>query len=122
MAVLLHTLQVLLGAYPTSLEQDTRRLESDEFAPFSNQRHAVIQIRGEKEVLHFYVDFAQTCLSLLKCADVDHFEVALEKVRREKHPVIFVHAKMTLGRLFLDEARRNDSRRRQLDLTKPTVV
>eukprot|EP01032_Pedospumella_encystans_P015705 gene15706-17948_t len=122
MAALLHTLQVLLGAYPTSLEQDTRRLESDEFAPFSNQRHAVIQIRGEKEVLHFYVDFAQTCLSLLKCADVDHFEAALEKVRREKHPVIFVHAKMTLGRLFLDESRRNDSRRRQLDLTKPTVV
>lgn len=122
MQALLTLLHQLLGAYSTTFDQDTARLDGDQFAPFSNERHAVIQIRGEKEVLLFFADFAETCIDLLRCADIDHFEEVLEVVRRTKHPVIYLHAKTSLGRLHQDEARRTEIRRRKWDLTRPTVV
>ena len=111
-----------LAAYPTTFQQDNARLDGDEFAPFSNERHAVIQVRGEKEVLLFFADFADTCIKLLQCADIDHFEEVLEEVRRKKHPVIYMHGKTSLSRLHQDEARRAEIRRRKWDLTRPTVV
>jgi hypothetical protein len=122
MQSLLATVRQLLAAYPTSYEEDGDRLQSDEFAPFSNERHALIQIRGEKEVLHFFEDFAVTTIELLSCADMDLFEEMLEVVRRTKNAVIYMHAKLTLGRLHQDEARRADMRRRKWDLSRPTVV
>ena len=45
-----------LEAYPTSYEQDVERLASttNPVPMFSNERHALIQVKGEKEVLLFY--------------------------------------------------------------------
>lgn len=122
MNALLIVIQDLLAQYPTTLEEDVARLDSNEFAPFSNERHAVIQVRGEKEVLHFFRDFALTAVQLLHAPDAETFGELLEGVRCNKHPVIYAHAKSTLGRLYQDEQRRLDLRRRKFDLTRPTVV
>lgn len=119
---LLSIIQHLLAQYPTTLEQDEERLRGQEFAPFSNERHAVIQVRGEKEVLHFFRDFALTAVQLLHAADSETFDELLEKVRLTKHPVIYMHGKSTLSRLYQDELRRNELRRRKFDLSRPTVV
>jgi histone-lysine N-methyltransferase SETD3 len=55
-----------LELYPTSLQEDYARLE-DEVAlpPFSNARNAAVHVRGEKEVMHFYLDLAAFCVPLL---------------------------------------------------------
>lgn len=112
-----------LGQYPTAFEDDVARLQSDsQLAPFSNERHALIQVKGEKEVLLFLQDFAMTAITLLQATDVNHFEDILEQVRATKHPVIYFHGKNALSRLLQDEQRRADSRRRKMDLTRPTVV
>ena len=55
-----------LALYPTTLQEDYARLEDAEsLPPFSNARNAVIHVRGEKEVLHFYMDLASFCVPLL---------------------------------------------------------
>ena len=57
----------LLAEYPTTLEQDIERLlDTTALPPFSNARNAVIHVRGEKEVLHHYIDLAQLCVPLLR--------------------------------------------------------
>merc|ERR1719453_1580787 len=54
-----------LATYPTQIEEDTARLAGDELDPFSNERHAIIVIRGEKEILHFYVALADAAAKVL---------------------------------------------------------
>jgi len=112
-----------LGKYPTTLEQDVDRLSSGALGPFSNERHAVIQIKGEKEVLHFYLEFARVAQHLLSIRDQAEFDMELEAVRREKHLVIFQHSRNTIARLRQEEQRAAESRSiQEIDLSKPTVV
>jgi hypothetical protein len=111
-----------LGQYPTTFEQDVECLQHGSLAPFSNERHALIQVKGEKEVLLFLQDFAMTSIALLQATDYRHFDDLLEQVRTSKHSLIYQHAKATLGRLLVDEQRRAETRRRKMDLTRPTVV
>mmetsp|Transcript_11752 Transcript_11752/g.31707 ORF Transcript_11752/g.31707 Transcript_11752/m.31707 type:complete len:514 (-) Transcript_11752:898-2439(-) len=54
-----------LAAYPRSLEEDKVLLAGDSLTPFSNERHAVIQVAGEKEVLEHYKTHCQVALELL---------------------------------------------------------
>lgn len=55
-----------LGTYPTTLSQDLLDLMDERAFPrFSNQRHAKIQVRGEKEVLHHFSALARTALNVL---------------------------------------------------------
>ena len=112
----------LLGAYPSSYEADCERLKSDQIAPFSNERHALIQVKGEKEVLLYLKDLALTSTALLCTADFSEFDELLETVRCTKHVLIFQHARSTLSRLHQDEQRRQELRRRKFDLSRPTVV
>lgn len=67
----------LLSAYPTSLDQDNYRLaqrlspEDSECAEllvraFSNERHALIQVKGEKEVLHFYINMVNRIVDFVQ--------------------------------------------------------
>lgn len=119
---LLDMVNSYLAQYPTSLEADIARLQGNELAPFSNERHALIQIKGEKEVLIFLHDFATTSIALLHTTDIRQFEDLVEEVRSVKHPVIYYHAKGPLARLLQDEHRRIEIRRRKMDLTRPTVV
>ena len=122
MQSLVHLIAHYLAQYPTSYEQDVARLANNDLAPFSNERHAVIQIKGEKEVLLFFRDFAQTAISLLQCTDIIQFDELLEQIRDTKHPVIYYHSKGPLLRLHQEELRRTEMRRRKVDLSRPTVV
>ena len=69
-ACMVHLLQIIssaLAQYPTSLAQDKADLaDEDAFPRFSNKRHAKIQVRGEKEVLHHYARWARTALDVLE--------------------------------------------------------
>lgn len=67
MQLLLDTVGRQLSQYPTSLVQDVADLMDERAFPrFSNQRHAKIQVRGEKEVLHHFGQWARTALNVLQ--------------------------------------------------------
>jgi len=70
----------MLSAYPTTLEEDRARLAGRSLKPFSNERHAIIQVVGEKEVLHHYKKHCETALHLM---DIDVFDDAtyMDKMR-----------------------------------------
>lgn len=63
---LLQIISVALAKYPTSLAVDKADLlDNRRYPPFSNVRHAKIQVRGEKEVLYHFVQWARTALEVL---------------------------------------------------------
>eukprot|EP00536_Pseudo-nitzschia_multiseries_P009962 jgi/Psemu1/258626/estExt_Genewise1Plus.C_2900062 len=79
MMTLLGIISVALGQYPTSLSVDKADLlDERRFPPFSNQRHAKIQVRGEKEVLYHFAAWARTALEVL---DVIERELKEEQQR-----------------------------------------
>ena len=63
--------ETLLAAYPRSLDEDREMLAGPSLAPFSNERHATIQVRGEKEVLHHYRLLTEVALDLLENVECD---------------------------------------------------
>jgi hypothetical protein len=66
MHLLLEVVQRHLNRYPTTLEQDeTDLLNVNQFPRFSNLRHAKIQVRGEKVVLHHFANWARASLQVL---------------------------------------------------------
>ena len=54
---------------------------------FSNKRHARIQVRGEKEVLHHFIDFAESSLSVIDLNE-EEYEEEISKIRETKHSCI----------------------------------
>mmetsp|Transcript_25065 Transcript_25065/g.32645 ORF Transcript_25065/g.32645 Transcript_25065/m.32645 type:complete len:505 (-) Transcript_25065:171-1685(-) len=66
MMVLQQTIQEKLNLYPRTLQEDKARLASNSLPPFSNFRHAVIQVVGEKEVLHHYLEHCRVALLMLQ--------------------------------------------------------
>jgi hypothetical protein len=63
---LLQIISTALSKYPTSLVQDKADLLDERlYPPFSNARHAKIQVRGEKEVLHHFARWARTALDVM---------------------------------------------------------
>jgi len=53
--------------FDTTLEHDNELLADEEnYKKFSNKRNIVLMRRGEKEVLHFYVNLAKICIPLLR--------------------------------------------------------
>ena len=99
MRLLESTLTKLLGQYPDSLEQNNERLAHDKsLAPFSNERHAVIQVRGEKEVLHFFLDFAHIVMRLLSVRDVEVYREEMRKVQDSpKFQCVFMFVRSNLN-------------------------
>ena len=66
MLSLLQLVSTALAKYPTSLSADKADLMDEQrFPPFSNVRHAKIQVRGEKEVLHHFARWAKTALDVI---------------------------------------------------------
>ena len=109
MTFLKDLVQDYLGRYPTSLEEDIRRLAVKGpgcLIQFSNERHAAIQVKGEKEVLLFLKDFSETTLKILYLLhnDAVQFESALEEVVQKKHAVISSHCRTILRRLRREES------------------
>lgn len=83
MGLLLETVGRHLASYPTSLAQDVADLMDEQAFPrFSNRRHAKIQVRGEKEVLHHFAHWARTALEVL---DVIEEELKEERGSVEVH-------------------------------------
>ncbi len=113
-----------LSKYPTTFEQDVQRLAHGNVPLFSNERNALIQVKGEKEVLLFFRDLAATAAIGLKLRDIGEFDEYINQVRTTKHVLIFHYCRVTIGRLVNEEFRRGDinSRQRNIDLSKPTVV
>lgn len=114
-----------LELYPSSLEEDCRRLadtSSSALAPFSNERHALIQVRGEKEVLLFYKDFADTAIRLLELRDGAAFELELATVTPSKHLVVQQYLSNVICKLRQEERVRTEIRQRNVDFSRPTIV
>lgn len=96
-----------LSKYPHTYETDVRRLASDELPQFSNERHAVIQVKGEKEVLLFFREFAMVCQRLLRIRDIRALDEELVEVRATKHFLIYDHAKIHIHKVIVDEQQRS---------------
>lgn len=112
-----------LSKYPTTFEQDCEALKYGNIPLFSNQRNALIQIKGEKEVLLFYYEFASTAIKLLKSKDLQEFDDLLNDIRLHKHSLIFQYCRGVVGRLIQEEVRKNDFKKRSpIDLSRPTIV
>ena len=122
MMTLVSVIDQYLNKYPTSFESDCYRLKSSNIAPFSNERHALIQVKGEKEILLFYKDFAITAMKLLQVLNLKEFDSLLDNIKNAKHPLVYQYCNTTVSRLKQDEFRRQEIRRKNLDLSKPTVV
>lgn len=116
--------QDCLKAYPSTFSEDIERLkDSATLIPFSNERNALVQVKGEKEVLLFFQDLAQVGIQLLNTKSFQEFDEILNDIRINKHFLIFQYCRGTIARLVQEEFRRNDLRGRQtLDLSRPTVV
>ena len=54
-----------LSRYPTKMEEDEKKLQNRDLDPFGNEKHILIVLRGEKEILHFYMNFADEIIPLL---------------------------------------------------------
>jgi hypothetical protein len=103
MALLHATCDEHLSKYPTTYETDCEAITSGKYPPFSNQMHACIQVRGEKEVLLFYKDLAKTALDVLVIEDPQIFHDTLENIRMQKHNIIYQYVRSTVLRLRQEE-------------------
>ena len=125
MRLLRNVCEECLAAYPNTYEDDCLRLADDSsssLAPFSNERHAVIQVKGEKEVLLFYRDYAETAVCLLELKDDAAFEAQLAIVYPTKHVVVQQYLSNSACRLRQDDKQRAMIRQRNVDFSRPTVV
>ena len=52
--------------YPTTIEEDIDMLANANIEPFSNRRSALIVVKGEKEILHYYIGIAEMLPSLMQ--------------------------------------------------------
>jgi len=79
-AAMRHLLRIVEGVidlYNCSLTQDVKDLgDEGTYQQFSNRRHAKIQVRGEKEILHHFALWARTALDVM---GVIERELAIEK-------------------------------------------
>jgi histone-lysine N-methyltransferase SETD3 len=115
--------QSYLDKYPTSLENDCTKLATGNIPLFTNERNALIQIKGEKEVLHFFLDLAETGTRLLYSKGASgEFEGALDEVRKSKHQVIYQYCRTVVQRVRYEDMRRQDIRERNVDMSRPTIV
>ena len=90
-----------LSKYKSTYEDDCEAIASGRLPPFSNKIHACIQVRGEKEVLLFYKDFAQTSLELLRIEDPQQFHDAMENLRLVKHHMLYHYCRSSILRFVL---------------------
>jgi hypothetical protein len=114
MQLLLEIVNGALSNYPTSLSQDVADLLDEHAYPrFSNKRHAKIQVRGEKEVLHHYQQWAKSALYVMKVMKAEFegkdagtsFEQVISKMDEgeELHHTIVRHCADVLGSLRREE-------------------
>ncbi len=70
--LLLKTIGRTLEKYPATLAEDVEELKDFVNYPlFSNKRHAKIQVRGEKEVLHHFILWARSALDVINVIETE---------------------------------------------------
>lgn len=107
--VLLHEIcDEYLSRYEHSLEEDIEQLKDLDKCPmFSNRRNAVIQLRGEKTVLHHYKDLAECALAFLRAPTMTEADIELATVSvSNRHKSIFEFIRSELYRLKMYEENR----------------
>ena len=111
-----------LSRYKTTLQEDIQLLSSGELRPFSNERHAIIQLKGEKEILHFYLNFTNDILYLFNLKPFKDLQAKFEEYKASKHYMICKYCQTIVMKLRTNEERELELLQKQVDLTKPTVV
>jgi histone-lysine N-methyltransferase SETD3 len=109
-----------LDAYPTTYDEDIQRLTTtitdDMLAdssvdpvitPFSNERHAVIQVKGEKEVLGHFLAMSELALDLLtsECSEIELEAIVRGSLKGKVHESIYQYCRSSIVRLVRDQAR-----------------
>jgi len=126
-------IDAMLSAYPRTLDEDKQQLAGDTLKPFSNERHAIIQVAGEKEVLHH---LREHCTLAARMMEVDVFDDAeyntklreLEQARTSRYILSYLSTDPmgTLGVCRRIERRRIQEEAQQQakgdDPTKPHIV
>lgn len=148
MRLLLEVIGRQLSRYPTTLAQDVSDLMDERAFPrFSNKRHAKIQVRGEKEVLHHFARWARTALDVLDVIEAElkeengvevqmtsqgrtiteerpDFELVIRQMEEEEsgsiHHTILRYCADVLGSLRREEFK--NLRRRRVGNAKPNYV
>ncbi|CAM9814682.1 unnamed protein product [Chrysoparadoxa australica] len=81
-------MQGYLNAYPTSLEENIEMLSGKDHVAtvphFSNRRHALVQVKGEKVVLRHYLDMAETALACMAAKT----EIEMAVLCQDKHKLV----------------------------------
>jgi hypothetical protein len=119
---LLKVTRQYLSHYPTTMAQDKEGLQKKNGAfgallPFSNHRHAIIQVAGEKEVLHYYEELALTGLQMLALEEEDHFDAAVKSLEGSgTHFQIIRYCADSIGSL-----RRREQKRRKATAATATT-
>jgi len=77
----------MLGDFPRTLAQDEADLAGGDpaAAPFSNRRHALLVLRGEKRLMAFYEAFATKCLGVLALEGAAERSVAAGALAKQRH-------------------------------------
>ncbi len=97
MRLLLSITREYLSQYPHTLQEDVDRLANDvSLQPFSNERHAIIQVKGEKEVLHFLQDFSETAINLLQIRSSRELYQEMKGLQERKHQVLCSYVRSLL--------------------------
>jgi histone-lysine N-methyltransferase SETD3 len=77
----------MLGDFPRTLAQDEADLAGGDpaAAPFSNRRHALLVLRGEKRLMAFYEAFAAKCLGVLALEGAAERSAAAGALAKQRH-------------------------------------
>lgn len=124
----------LLAKYPTTVEDDTKKLET--LAPFSNARHAVIHVRSEKIVLNHYVRLSQTAIAMASEPLGEPFDSALSSLFDNKshdyrHVASYCNSVLRQVKRqspqiphpnYAPDATRRNSGQSPIDFSAPTIV
>ena len=103
LSLLLSIIEKQLSRYPTTFEEDEALLKSNDptMKPFSNRRHAVIQVKGEKEVLMCYRTLCTKALQIIE-ADDTTFESTLQNLYKESNFFVANYCQDVLSRVRQD--------------------
>mmetsp|Transcript_7023 Transcript_7023/g.7975 ORF Transcript_7023/g.7975 Transcript_7023/m.7975 type:complete len:615 (+) Transcript_7023:45-1889(+) len=128
MMLLLEIITRSLAAYPTTLQEDVKDLsDKAAFPRFSNKRHAKIQVRGEKEVLHHFAQWARAAMDVMDVIErelngdsIPSFEATIASFLTLSHDndnvmndIILLYCEEVLGSLRREEwkkSRRSNNR------------
>ena len=92
-----------LGRYPTTLQDDIAMLGSEKLPMYSNRRNAVIQVKGEKEILHVLKKLTQCALRLLAAESHENVAAVLSLIRGSEHVYVQQYCEILALRLWRKE-------------------